>query len=544
MQRFQMQRAVFTAMAFGWTLATAASAHFIWLSPQKAKDGKTAVQVFFGEDASPDDPANLGRVKTMTLQRVSGKDAPTQLKLTHTEESLAAMVKDYKGKSLFIATHDLGVFDRGDSKFRLKYYAKGGPSIASKTWRQTKVSDDLKLDLIPTFQDGSAIVEVLFDGQPVSGSQVVVSGPGLDDFEGETDEKGIAEFEPAKAGIYSIRARHIDKTPGELDGKKYPETRHYVTVAVRIPKAHVSVEATELTTIPQVVTSFGAAIVGDGLYVYGGHTGNAHSYSTQEQGHTLERLDLKTKKWQTVSEGPHLQGLAMVAHKGLLYRIGGFTAKNKEGDEHDLWSQSYVARFDPKSKTWTDLPPLPEPRSSHDAAIVGDAIYVAGGWAMSGDAKKWHTTAWKMDLTKTTPAWEPVSAPPIQRRAIALAAHGDKLYVVGGMPTKGGPTRQVDVLNTKTGKWAQGPDLVGDDGMTGFGASAFATGGRLYVTTVKGTLQALSADGAQWEVIGRTPTPRFFHRLLPVDEKTLLVVGGANMSIGKFDAIELLTVTK
>lgn len=537
-------------------VSSAANAHFIWLAPVKASkvsvngaasgstNGSTTLQVYFGEDASPDDPAYLGRVKEMSLQRVSGTQSPTPLELIHTDESLSAVVSDYKGKSLFIGTHDLGVFDRGNAKFRLKYYAKGGPSIANKTWQRTKVSDDLTLDLVPSFNDAVAVVTVLFKGKPVANSQVVVSGPGLDDFEGETDDKGKAEFEPVDAGVYSIRARHIDATAGELDGKTYPETRHYVTAAVRIPKTHVTIKSQDLATIPEVVTSFGAAITNGGLYVYGGHTGSAHSYSKQEQGNTLHHLNLKTKVWQTLGNGPHLQGLAMVAHKGLLYRVGGFTAKNAEGEEHDLWSQADVARFDPQSKKWSALPPLPEARSSHDAAIVGDAIYVIGGWAMSGERKTWHSTAWKMDLTSATPSWESVSPPPVKRRAIAVAAHGDKLYVIGGMPEKGGPTRRVDVLDTKTGKWSQGPDLVGEDGMTGFGASSFATGGQLYVTTVKGTLQKLSADGSKWNVVGRTPTPRFFHRLLPLDAKTLLVVGGANMSIGKFEAVETLTVAQ
>ena len=78
--------------------------------------------------------------------------------------------------------------------------------------------------------------------------------------------------------------------------------------------------------------------------------------------------------------------------------------------------------------------------------------------------------------------------------------------------------------------------------MTGFGASAFATGGQLYVTTVKATLQRLSEDRSKWEVIASTPTGRFFHRLLPVDDQHLIVVGGTNMSSGKFEEVEILSI--
>ena len=39
-----------------------------------------------------------------------------------------------------------------------------------------------------------------------------------------------------------------------------------------------------------------------------------------------------------------------------------------------------VARFDPKTKQLESLTQLPEPRSSHDAVVIGDKLYVAGGW--------------------------------------------------------------------------------------------------------------------------------------------------------------------
>lgn len=156
----------------------------------------------------------------------------------------------------------------------------------------------------------------------------------------------------------------------------------------------------------------------------------------QEQSCTLTRLDLKSGRWASIIDGPHLQGLALVAHRGRLYRIGGFTAMNREGEDHDLWSQTSVACFEPHGSGWVEMPSLPERRSSHDAAVVDDCIYVVGGWAMEGEGKtEWHATAWKMDLTQQDPVWEAIAAPPFRRRAVALAAHVDKLYVVGGFGT-------------------------------------------------------------------------------------------------------------
>jgi hypothetical protein len=53
----------------------------------------------------------------------------------------------------------------------------------------------------------------------------------------------------------------------------------------------------------------------------------------------------------------------------------------------------------------------------------------------------------------------------------------------------------------------------------------------------------LTEDGSAWEVISQTPTARFFHRMLPIDDGRLLVVGGANMGEGKFAEVEVLNVS-
>ncbi|MCA9110643.1 MAG: hypothetical protein KDA52_11880 [Planctomycetaceae bacterium] len=549
-------------------ISDSAEAHFIWLQPVTSDDGTTTVLVYFGEDASPDDPVYLRRVKDMRLCQVSGKADPQPVQLRLTEKELATGPVEHAGTSLFIASHDLGVMNRGDSVFGLRYYAKTGPAITSDVWEKTVTSDDLRLDIVPRFEGGRVIVTVRFDGEAVEGAQVVASGQGMDDFEGETTSDGVASFEPADSGLYSIRARYIENSPGEKDGQKYAEIRHYTTVAVAIPQETAVAEkatviARTLPDLPQPVTSFGGAICDGALYVYGGHTGDAHSYSMAEQSNQLWRINLDGVEWQAVAEGPHLQGLALVMHGGKLYRIGGFTAKNAEGEDHSLWSQDSVASFDPGTGEWTELPPLPEPRSSHDAAVVGDTIYVAGGWTLAGEAENvWHDTAWAMDLSKDTLEWKPLPSVPFRRRAVALAAHQDKLYVIGGMQEEGGPTTKTAIFDPAEGIWSEGPVLAAvpepkdadskngesrsrggmPEGINGFGASAFGTNGRLYVSTIKGTLQRLSEDEKSWEIISRTPTARFFHRLLPVDAYHLLVVGGANMAAGKFEQVEVLQI--
>jgi N-acetylneuraminic acid mutarotase len=241
--------------------------------------------------------------------------------------------------------------------------------------------------------------------------------------------------------------------------------------------------------------------------------------------------------------GPKLQGLAMVEHQGALYRVGGFTALNKAGDDQDLKSQAEFARFDSAKKTWESLPAMPEPRSSHDAVMLGDKLYVVGGWNLQGNGQtsKWHETALQVNLADADLKWTPIAAPPFKRRAVATAAWNGKLYCIGGMQEKGGTTTAVAVYDPAKDSWSEGPSLLGT-AMDGFGASAFPAHGALYATTMSGSIQRLSQDGKQWESLGQLAHPRFFHRLLPWQDRQLVVVGGAHMSVGKIEGLELVEV--
>ena len=297
--------------------------------------------------------------------------------------------------------------------------------------------------------------------------------------------------------------------------------------------------------LPFEVTSFGAARVGNKAYIYGGHTGSAHSYSNEEQSNQLFSLDLsgKAKEWELESTGQRLQGLAMVAHKSHVILIGGFTAKNAPGEDHQLESQTDVRAFDTASKTWSELPPLPKGRSSHDAAIIGDTIYVVGGWTMAVDQEtEWHDTAIALDLSEKNPQWKELPSPPFQRRALATVAHEGKLYVIGGMNKEGGPTRAVAIFDPAKTSWLEGPELHGKSPMAGFGAAGWSVGGKLVASTYEGDVLNLADDGKSWTAMGRSEGSRFFHRLVPLKGSRLMMVGGANMESGKFLEVEVLEI--
>ena len=401
-----------------------------------------------------------------------------------------------------------GTFSHSDQTMLLHYYTKSLSSDAGDALRRSRKLD---LDVSPRLSNGELQIGVFWKDRPASDSQVMVTPPGGEPVELTTDAEGTARLKSAAPGRYEIRARWIEKEAGWFEEERYAEARHYSAVTFdtssstsddsQASNSAGTAGSPRLTDLPRGITSFGAAVIGDWMYVYGGHFGRAHHYSNTSQSNQLSRLNLrKPGDWEIVAQGPRLQGLAMVAHGGKLYRAGGFTAHNDEGDEHDLRSIADFVRFDPETGKWESLAELPEPRSSHDAVVIGDRLYVVGGWRLGGEKPVWHETAWMADLSKDEIAWTRLPDPPFLRRALALGHLDGKLYVIGGMQKKGGPTTRVDVFDPASGRWTQGPGMIDTladadrgKGMEGFGASAYTLGGRLIVSTYNGNVQVLEA---------------------------------------------------
>jgi len=213
-----------------------------------------------------------------------------------------------------------------------------------------------------------------------------------------------------------------------------------------------------------------------------------------------------------------------------------------------LQSQRETALYTPSTDSWTALAPLPEVRSSFDAAVLGDHVYVFGGWNLDGqaDSGQWLETAWSLDLSDSDAVWKPLAKQPFRRRVISVAAHNGKLFVIGGV-TPEGPTTDVDLYDPALDCWTQAEPLPGV-GMSEFGSSSFATGGTLYVSTLDGFVHRWSNSANDWETIAKCDPARFFHRMVPIGGSRLLVIGGsrllviggANMELGTFKQIEAI----
>ncbi|MBM80449.1 MAG: hypothetical protein CMJ78_07640 [Planctomycetaceae bacterium] len=525
-------------------ISNVAQAHFLWI----VQTTKGDAEVYFGQAAHVDYSELIHKVTKAKAWSI-GWRGNEELKFSKVgNERLRSPLSSKLRSQPLALKHEYGVISRGDATFLLRYYAKSYPFSLPGTWKQVNNKELLPFEISPSIDGKDAVFHVAFQGKPAPGCQVVIVGPGIEEnLEETSDEAGVVRVRLPSHGLYSIRARLIENKAGKLDDKKYASIRHYSTLAVHYEPAQVDAVTHKLPELPQGITSLGAAVAGNTLYLYGGNYGSAHEYSQQGQSNDLWALELpKPSKWKKVGKGPKLQGLAMVEHAGQLYPLGGFTAMNKAGEDHDLQSQAGVSQFAPKTKTWKDLPGLPEPRSSFDAVVSDGQIFVAGGWNMPGKGKDsvWHTTAYSLKLGDKDAQWQALAAPPFKRRALSLAAWKGKIYCIGGMQERGGPTTRVDVFDVQSNSWQNGPSLNGT-ALDGFGASAFACHDGLYVSTLSGSIQRLSKDGKKWQFVGQLDYPRFFHRMLPWQNKSLVFVGGGNMEVGKVTELSLVPlVTK
>lgn len=539
--------------------------HFLWIVPEtgkpEAKKAGTKVHLYFSESASPDDPDLLKKVKSpqMWWRNAAGVLEPIFL---HTgDDSLEGKLPEAGAAATYGLSQVYGAMTRGKETFLLKYHAKAYGSSDPATWKAVAKADALPLEIVPLPQAGQLGLSVLWQGKPLAGALVTLEGPGVEKREGKTNDQGLYTTSLTKSGLFSIRAKHTEAASGKLDKDAYTSVRHYATLSLPVEVARLGSASGAVKTTPAKepraetkspwpqldvgLASFGAAIIGDDLYVYGGHLGKTHHYYSTGESGDLRKLNLKKPgKWEVVSTGPRRTGLAMVTHGGKLYRIGGFDARNGEKEKQNLFSMPDFARFDPKTGKWEDLPAMPKGRSSHDAVVAGNYLYVAGGWEMQGEGKKtvWHDTAYRVDLSQPVLKWELLPKQPFQRRGLALATWNDKIYVIGGMEQEGGATTEVAIYDPVAKKWSEGPDLLGD-AMDGFASAAYPCGKSLWVTTLSGSILSLTADGKEWKKAGQLGTARFFHRMLPLDDQRMVLVGGANMKIGKIRELEAMTVT-
>jgi N-acetylneuraminic acid mutarotase len=287
--------------------------------------------------------------------------------------------------------------------------------------------------------------------------------------------------------------------------------------------------------LPEGISSFGATICDDHLYVFGGHVGRIPGNSQDALSPHFVRINVTNpaNQWESLPMQNSSQSPGLLAWNGKVYRVGGLSFDNRQGEETVYHSLDEFSRFDPTTKTWTALPSLPAPRSSLDAAVVEGKLYVVGGWNLQGTnvmEAPWHEDSLVFDLSKEDGQWTPVAKPPFVKRALAVAGHDHKVWVLGGMSKTNQITTDVHSYDPKTDTWTAGPAVKGREQFAAFAMSAFECAGKLCYSGTDGVLYTLDDQKSEWVPQERLMFNRSFHRLAAGEGDAIYAVAGISRS--------------
>jgi uncharacterized GH25 family protein len=533
--------------------ATVCRAHFLWIKTVQV-DGKPHVLLFFGE--SPNDesyhfPDKLAKTKLLS-RAANEKLTEVKTSKVDTEDRVGLIGPPTDEKVPVVqASQQYGIY--GTSL--LTYDAKSVRGRTAEEINSAGTSKDLTLEIVPTIAGGKITCKVLRDGHPLADGDVSIFADDKEPQEEKTDKDGDVSFTPKGDGVVGVLAYTMDdEKTGELDGKSYKGVLRYASLTLQVPKDLAAIktksskekktkkgdtETSEFAPLPEPLASFGGVVLDGWLYVYGGHDGEEHQHSAANLSNHFRRIKLNGgKTWEELPMQTPLQGLPLVAHGGKLYRVGGLGIRNATlKDKEDDHSSAEFAEYNPSTNKWTTLAPLPAARSSHNAVVIGDRLYVIGGWNLEGKLPgTWEPDALFYDFANSKTGWQKLPQPEFKRRALALGYWNGKLVAMGGMDEKADISMDVFLFDPAAQKWSKGPSLPGA-GMAAFGVSAWNLDGKLYECGVRGVLYELNDAGTAWDEAGHVKTPRFFHQLVPAPKGGLAVVGGASTS-GHLASIE------
>jgi N-acetylneuraminic acid mutarotase len=216
--------------------------------------------------------------------------------------------------------------------------------------------------------------------------------------------------------------------------------------------------------LPKPRGHLAGAVLGDRIYALGGT--DRHDPDPLDVP-WVHRYDDSSGVWTEVAPLPtprsHFEQSTLV-RDGRLVVLGG---RDLPGGRESL---SDVTEYDPVADRWLALPPMPRSLHSPSAALIGDLVYVGLGGSRAGNPD--NREMWS-ERTDALP-WQPVAPPPAALGEVSAAAIGNRLYVLGegGLGTLG--------LDLGSGRWDL-PDRLATRPAPGNHHAAEVWEGKLYL---------------------------------------------------------------
>lgn len=178
---------------------------------------------------------------------------------------------------------------------------------------------------------------------------------------------------------------------------------------------------TPLPPLPEPRGAAAGVVAGDTFYVVGGVTATPLG---RELAKRALALDLSSGRWRTIAGPTPREHLAATAWRGRVYALGGRLAGyDTNVDRAEV--------YDPATRRWGRLAPLPEARGGTGAAAIAGRIVSVGGEAPSGTIRR----VYAYDLAARR--WRRLADLPTPRHGLGVVALGGRVRVLAGGPTPG-----------------------------------------------------------------------------------------------------------
>jgi non-specific serine/threonine protein kinase len=267
-----------------------------------------------------------------------------------------------------------------------------------------------------------------------------------------------------------------------------------------------------------------SAVLDGRVWVIGGIT-------TAGASAVVESYDPAADKWYPGPALPlALHHSAATVYRGEIVVAGGFVA-----DPGDLYARASDRVLALRNGAWTDLPRLRRPRGAAAAAVVGNALVVAGGRdsaALIGPTEVFDGAAWRDG-----------AALPTRRDHLSAVSDGRSVYTVGGrFLSPGAISAAFERYDPTTDVWERLPAMT----TARAGQGAALVGGRVVVaggedpSRVYGEVEAYDIAREAWSALPSLPTPRHGLALERVGSQLLALVGGTSSGVAPSTRAEAL----
>ncbi len=234
----------------------------------------------------------------------------------------------------------------------------------------------------------------------------------------------------------------------------------------------------------------------------------------------LSLAGIPVGRWTALAPAPHSRGEVSAALVGdSIYVVGGF--------DTTAHTTALVERLNLRTGRWATSRPLPQPLNHMNAVGFGGSLYVVGGYAQPGDTSAGAVRGfWRFN--PATGRWNAMPPAPLPRAAAGAAVIGHRLYVAGGRSDTLTTISTLAIFDFDTGKWSLGPPLHhAREHVAGVaaGSAMWILGGRAVGLGNFADVERYRPGASAWDRLPAMPVARSGFQAVNVEGK-IVVVGG------------------